>query len=329
MNSRDDEFLVAPTNLAAGRSPNLRMGVFVDELKVWKAGKRRTCHLTADTPEELRAFAARVGVPEQCWHPGARTPHYDLPERLRTAVLQQGAVFVPAREQARARMAGRRTAATVTDRFRRLGPMHLYDSVAPSGNAYKVRLLLTQLELDHGHTSLDILTTPPETRSPEFLEKNPAGRIPVLELDDGTMLPESNAILFFLAEGTAYLADTRLGRAETLRWMFFEQYSHEPYVAVLKFHTYWGERDALDPGRRRDLLERGQQALDAMEQHLSTRTFFVDDRYGIADIALFAYTQSAATVGFSVGQYTERWLARVRAEPRHIPIKADPLGRVP
>ncbi len=300
------------------------MGVFVDELKVWKSGKRRTCHLTADTVSELREFAARVGVPPQCWHEGARTPHYDLTTRLRDFVLERGAVFVPARDQARARMAGRQAAPTTA-----LGRMHLYDSVAPSGNAYKVRLLLTHLDIPHDRTSLDILATPPETRAPEFLEKNPAGRIPVLELEDGTVLPESNAILFYLAEGTPYVADTRLGRAETLRWMFFEQYSHEPYVAVLKFHTYWGERDNLDPTRRRDLLARGQQAIEAMESHLSTRTFFVEDRYGIADIALFAYTQSAEAIGFEVGRHTQQWLERVRAQPGYVPIKTDPLGHAP
>jgi len=303
------------------------MGVFVDELKVWKAGKRRTCHLTADTLSELREFAARVGVPPQCWHEGARTPHYDLTTRLRDFVLQRGAVFVPAREQARARMVSQRT--TEPRPLTQPGRMHLYDSVAPSGNAYKVRLLLTQLGIHHEHTSLDVLATPPETRAPEFLEKNPAGRIPVLELDDGTMLPESNAILFYLAEGTRYLAKTRLGRAETLRWMFFEQYSHEPYVAVLKFHTYWGEREGLDPARRRDLLERGQQAIDAMESHLSDRAFFVDNEYGIADIALFAYTQSAEAIGFDIGRHTQQWLGRVRAQAGHIRIKADPFERAP
>lgn len=207
--------------------------------------------------------------------------------------------------------------------------MHLYDSLAPSGNAYKVRLLLAQLGIEHQTTSLDILATPSESRSPDFLAKNPAGRIPLLELDDGTALPESGAILFYLAEGTPFLPDDRLGRAQVLRWMFFEQYSHEPYVAVLKFHTYWGEGERLAPERREVLLGRGQQALDVMAEHLATHAFFVGERYGIADIALFAYTQAAAAIGYTVAPSIEAWMDRVRAQPGYVPIKRDPLGRAP
>jgi glutathione S-transferase len=119
-------------------------------------------------------------------------------------------------------------------------PVRLYESTIPSGNAYKVSLLLAQLGIDIPIVGLDILAEPPETRRPEFLARNPNGRIPLLELDDGSYLPESNAILYWLAHGTALFPDEPLAAARALAWMFFEQYSHEPYVAVLKFWTYWG-----------------------------------------------------------------------------------------
>src|SRR5262249_2594075 len=163
-------------------------------------------------------------------------------------------------------------------------------------NAYKVSLLLAQLRIPHETVSLDILATPSETRRPAFLAKNPNGRIPVLELDDGRCIPESNAILFYLADGTPYLAAGRFERTQALQCMFFEQYSHEPYVAVLKFWTYWGGLDKLRPEDLDRLRTRGQAALDVMEAHLESRAFFVGERYGIADIALFAYTQSAEAV---------------------------------
>lgn len=207
--------------------------------------------------------------------------------------------------------------------------MILYESKVPSGNAYKVSLLLAQLRIPHETVSLDILATHSETRRPAFLAKNPNGRIPVLELDDGRCLPESNAILFYLAENTPYLAEDRFERAQTLQWMFFEQYSHEPYVAVLKFWTYWGGLDKLRPEELERLRTRGQAALDVMENHLATRAFFVGERYGIADIALFAYTESAAAVGFRVDANVRRWLDRVRAQPGYVPIKKEPLGATP
>jgi glutathione S-transferase len=207
--------------------------------------------------------------------------------------------------------------------------VRLYESKIPSGNSYKVNLLFAQLGIAHDVVELDFMVNPPETRRPEFLAKNPNGRVPLLELDDGTFLAESNAILWFLAEGTRFVPESRLGRAQTLQWMFFEQYSHEPYVAVLKFLTYWGELGQADPRRLEQLRTRGQAALDVMASHLATRSFFVDERYGIADIALFAYTQSAAAVGFRVDGAVERWLNRVRAQPAFVPLKKDPLGRAP
>ena len=207
--------------------------------------------------------------------------------------------------------------------------MRLYDSTIPSGNSYKVRLLLAQLGLDYAVTELDILATPSETRLPSFLAKNPNGRIPVLELDNGRCLPESGAILCYLAEGTALLASEPFERAQTLQWLFFEQYSHEPYVAVLKFWTYWGGLQQLRTDEIARLRTRGQDALDVMATHLTTRTFFVAERYGIADIALYAYTQSAAALGLHVAPAIERWFERVRAQPKHIPIKRDALGKAP
>ncbi|HKU41183.1 MAG TPA: glutathione S-transferase family protein [Polyangiales bacterium] len=207
--------------------------------------------------------------------------------------------------------------------------MRLYDSIIPSGNSYKVHLLLAQLRKQYHVTDLDILSTPSQTRTPAFLAKNPNGRIPLLELDDGRLLPESNAILYYLAEGTPFLSSDPFERAQTLQWMFFEQYSHERFVAVLKFWTYWGGLDKLSSTEREMLQKRGQDALDVMETHLAKRSFFVADRYSIADITLFAYTQSADAIGYRTGPAVRAWLGRVRDMPHHVPIKADPLGKAP
>jgi glutathione S-transferase len=114
-----------------------------------------------------------------------------------------------------------------------------------------------------------------------------------------------------------------------LQWLFFEQYSHEPYVAVLKFWTYWGGLDKLAPHDLERLRARGQGALDVMDKHLATRSFFVGERYSIADIALFAYTQSAEAIGLAPSEAVKEWLARVRSQPRYVPIKRDPLGKAP
>jgi glutathione S-transferase len=188
-----------------------------------------------------------------------------------------------------------------------------------SGNGYKVRLLLRQLGIPFERVELDI--TQGETRTPAFLAKNPNGRIPTLELEDGTFLPESNAILWYLAEGTRFLPEDRLKRAQVLSWMFFEQYSHEPNVATLRFWTHqgWlGERAALVPGKR----AAGAAALGVMEGHLAPRRYFVAERYTIADIALYAYTHVAEEGGFALAPYPaiRAWLARVAAEPGHAPI---------
>jgi glutathione S-transferase len=206
-------------------------------------------------------------------------------------------------------------------------PVRLFESNIPSGNAYKVSLLLAHLGIDVPVVALDIMAEPSETRLPAFLARNPNGRIPLLELDDGSHLAESNAILYFLARGTPYLPADSLAAARAMQWMFFEQYSHEPYVAVLKFWTLWGGLHNKRADEIALLQTRGQAALGVMEQHLAEHAWFTGDAYGIADIALYAYTHSAGAVGYDVGPQVTAWLARVRDQPGHVPIKADPTRR--
>ncbi len=196
----------------------------------------------------------------------------------------------------------------------------LYDNLS-SGNGYKVRLLLHQLDLPYTRIELDIDKR--ATRTPKFLAKNPNGRIPTLELDDGTCLPESNAILFYLADGTPLLPSERLARAQILQWMFFEQYNHEPNIATSR---YWLTHSIEITPERKMMLETkkkgGNDALAVMEQHLVKRQYFVAERYTIADIALYAYTHVAEEGGFPLDAYPaiRAWLARVKGQPRYIPI---------
>jgi glutathione S-transferase len=204
-------------------------------------------------------------------------------------------------------------------------PVRFYESTIPSGNAYKVSLMLSHLGIDVPVVRLDIMAKPSETRRPEFLAKNPNGRIPLLELDDGTCLAESNAILYYLASSTQYLPDDALGRARALQWMFFEQYSHEPYVAVLKFWTLYGGLHNKRPDEIALWKQRGQAAIDVMEQHLGDHAWFTGERYGVADIALYAYTHSAGDVGFALGPAATAWLARVREQPGHVPLRTETI----
>ena len=197
--------------------------------------------------------------------------------------------------------------------------IRLYDYL-PSGNGYKVRLLLTQLEIPYELVEMDI--TKGETRTPEFLAKNPNGRIPLVELDDGRFLAESGAILLYFAEGTRFLPSDRWERAQVLQWMFFEQYSHEPYIAVARA---WLHVFGMDEERTRQLPQKqklGYDALAVMERGLAGRDFFVGGRYSIADIALYAYTHVADEGGFDLAPYAavRAWLERVRSQPRYIPI---------
>jgi len=202
--------------------------------------------------------------------------------------------------------------------------LRLYDYFE-SGNAYKVRLLLAQLGIPFERVELDILKG--ETRTPAFLAKNPNHRIPLLEWSDGRTLAESNAILFHLAEGTPFLPEDRFARAQALQWMFFAQYSHEPYVAVVRFWHFSGQVEA----RRSELaakLDGGYHALGVMEAHLTEHAFFAGERYSIADVALYAYTHVAPEGGFELERFPAlgRWLARVAAQPGHVRI-TDAVGR--
>jgi len=198
--------------------------------------------------------------------------------------------------------------------------LRLHDNLS-SGNGFKVRLLLTQLGIPFERIEYDIDRG--ETRTALFLAKNPNGRVPTLELEDGTFLPESNAILWYLGEGTPLLPEGRRERAEVLQWMFFEQYSHEPNIATVRF---WITHKVAPtplielsiPAKRKN----GEAALGVMEQHLATRRFFLADRYTIADIALYAYTHVAGEGGFDLAPYphVRGWLDRVAAQPGYVPI---------
>jgi glutathione S-transferase len=197
--------------------------------------------------------------------------------------------------------------------------MKLYDFLE-SGNGYKCRLLLRQLGIPFERIEVDI--TKNETRTAEFLALNPNGKIPLLELDDGRTLPESNAILCYLADGTGFLPSERFERAEVLAWMFFEQYSHEPNIATTRFiltHLPPDTPRRAEIPRRREL---GYAALDVMERHLENRYFFVGSRYSIADIALYAYTHVAHEGEFDLSRFVaiRRWLARVEAQSGYTPI---------
>ena len=200
----------------------------------------------------------------------------------------------------------------------------LHDNMS-SGNAYKVRLLLTQLGIPFERIEYDVDKA--ETRTPEFLAKNPNGRIPVLELAPGRFLPESNAILCYLAEDTHFMPADRLQRAHVMQWLFFEQYNHEPNVATVRFWKVWIGFDALGDVQRATLAGKqaaGAAALALMDAHLATRRFFVAERLTLADIALYAYTHVAEEGGFDLAPYAHlrAWLDRVAAQPGHIPITA-------
>ena len=195
--------------------------------------------------------------------------------------------------------------------------MLLYDNDL-SGNCYKVRLLFSHLGLDYERRQMDVFD---RSDRPEILsELNPALRVPTLVLDDGRSLAESNAIIFYFAEGTDYLPEDRYERGKVLQWLFFEQYSHEPHIAVARFWTLAGitpeESERLAKSRA------GHAALQAMDRHLAEHAFLVDDRYTIADIALYAYTHVAPEGGFELGPYPgiQAWLARVATQPGHIAI---------
>ena len=184
-----------------------------------------------------------------------------------------------------------------------------------SGNCYKVKLVLTQLKLPFEWVPIDIMKS--ESRTPEFLAKNPSGRVPTVELDDGTCLAESNAILWYLAEGTPLVPDSKLARAQALQWMFFEQYSHEPNIATSRYII----RCLGNPPEKKEALAArvapGYAALGVMESHLKANDWFAGVRYSMADIALYAYTHCAGEGGFELGGFPaiRAWLARVESQP--------------
>ena len=194
-----------------------------------------------------------------------------------------------------------------------------------SGNCHKLRLLLTQLEREFKWVEID--STAGETRTPEYLARNPNGKVPMIELEDGRILTESNAILCWLAEGTPYWTGDAFARAQVLSWLFFEQYSHEPYVAVARFIRGWTPLDSPRRASLPQLRERGNQALAVMEQHLKSHEWFSGGAYGIADIALFAYTDVAGEGGFDLSAYpgVQAWLERVKQTPHFIAMPSPPV----
>jgi glutathione S-transferase len=194
--------------------------------------------------------------------------------------------------------------------------MRLYD-YAPSQNGYKVRLLLAHLGLSYETTWVDIFAG--EARTPAFLRMNPAGAVPVLEPRPGVYIPESNAILYYLAQQTPYWPKGTLEQAQALRWMFFEQDSHQPSIATLRHWTLTGKL-GRHPGVVGPKRQLGEAVLQAMQEHLAERPFFAGEAYSVADISLYAYTHLAHEGGFVLEGYPAvvEWLARVKGQPGHL-----------
>lgn len=188
-----------------------------------------------------------------------------------------------------------------------------------SGNCYKLQLVLDALQRPHRWVETD--TRLGQTREPEFLARNPNGKVPLLERADGSHLAESNAILYYLAEATELWPDDPWQRAQTWQWMCFEQYSHEPYIAVAR--NVLSRADHPRRGELPALQAAGHRALAVMEQHLALHDWFVGERFGLADIALYAYTHCAGEGGFDLDAYPSvvKWLARVARRPRHTPMR--------
>lgn len=187
-----------------------------------------------------------------------------------------------------------------------------------SGNCYKVKLMLHLLGLEYQWVPINILNG--ETETPEFLAKNPNGKVPVLELEDGTCLWESNAILNFLADGSLFLPSEPRLRTQVLQWQFFEQYSHEPYIAVARFIQFYLGLPAERRAEYEKLQKRGYKALDVIEQQLKRTPFLVGEQFSIADVALYAYTHVAHEGGFDLSRYPaiQAWLARVASQPGYV-----------
>jgi glutathione S-transferase len=197
----------------------------------------------------------------------------------------------------------------------------LYDSPI-SGNCYKVRLLFAHLGVEYERREVDVVD---RSDRREFLgDLNPARRVPTLVLDDDRPLAESNAIIWYFGEGTRFVPEDRYERAQVVQWLMWEQYEHEPAVAVARFLKSYSGRPDLWEARRDELVKRGDRALATMEHHLDGREWFVGSGMTLADISLYAYTHAAAEADLSLDgkPATQRWLERVAAEPGHIPIDA-------
>ena len=199
--------------------------------------------------------------------------------------------------------------------------MRLFDYL-PSGNSYKVRWVCARLGLDYDHVGVDIHAG--ETQTPDFLALNPAGQIPLLMLDDGRTLAESNAIIRFLADGSDLVPTDAFDHARMLQWQFWEQYRHEPAIAVARFIRHY----AMDTrsGELPALTTRGDAALAVIEGHLAGRDWFVGDACSLADVSLYAYTHVADEGGFELSRYpnVSAWLARFAGQEGHIPIDRVP-----
>jgi glutathione S-transferase len=196
----------------------------------------------------------------------------------------------------------------------------LYDNPV-SGNCYKVRLILTLLGIEFERRELSVVDH--SDRAEVLGGLSPSLNVPTVVLEDGRPLGESNAILWYFADGTGYLPDDPYQRAQVLQWMFFEQYKHEPGIAVVRFWIAYSE----DPPSAAEIEARravGRAALDVMERHLNNNEYFVGERFTIADIALYAYTHVAPEGGFELEPYpaVHRWLERVAAQPGVVPITA-------
>ena len=205
--------------------------------------------------------------------------------------------------------------------------MYTLYSMRRSGNCYKVRLALAQLEIPHELIEIDILQG--ETRTPEFLAMNPSGHVPLLEVAPGRHIAESNAILWYIAGSTPLVPDNRIERAEMLQWMFFEQHSLEPNLGAAYFWLTLvkGGRE-LQQHAFEDWMEEGYRALGVMENHLAGHRFVAADRYTIADIALYAYTHLAHSCDYDLSRFpaVRAWLRRVAEQPRHIAMEWQPMA---
>ncbi len=193
----------------------------------------------------------------------------------------------------------------------------------PSGNCYKVRLLLNQLEYAYETEEINLLNG--ESRSHDFLAINANGRTPVL-MHEGHYLAESNAILWYLAQNTAFLSSDEWEQAQILQWMFFEQYSHEPHIATVRYWVSILKQPETYKALIKEKMKMGYAALDVMEKHLSRHTYFVGEQYSIADIALYAYTHVASEGGYDLDKYSciRNWLDKVESQENHISIYLDP-----